>query len=252
MTDELRRKAIEVTREAYDTAIKFNHFPEKKHKALAAKYPEGEKAYYNKEITTLLDEAFNKSMVASAWINSNMPIITADQIAVHILEMLLQWEEKRYKTNVKYIPNYTGETDEDRLKDVKDEAEAFFRIYYNYTKLKEMTKQANTKMAYSLHHTTIADIYEKCYPDVIDCNFLTFCNAVYNPDTFSNAGGTKSNLMLFLNVMSKFRSLGSAWRKDACASKEWDVKECSKRSAKDECGNTPEWYEMIKKLTESR
>lgn len=216
---------------------KTDPYPHRKHTALAGRYSEGAKAYYDKQIDILLADASNKSFMAGMWINGGCPnmadAIYTRQIPILYIELL-------------YGKLAFRKSDDDFLNFVKDDLELFFMIYFNYLRLKNDAVKANTKIKYNIPLSIVAEIYDACNPCVVNCGPLEFCNAIYNPDTFCNIQGVKSNLMLFVNLSSKIKGLGVKWKKDVCASMGWAESECSKRSIRDDM--SADWCIVLQKM----
>jgi hypothetical protein len=238
--EDFRNRAIAVVRDAVDEVVyKCCLYPEKRHKALASIYPAGVKAYYDDAIVQLIKEAPNKSMTANKWVNEGMP-----DIGVSIVTDAILYDFEN-SVHLSPILNRNYQTEDEKLNYIKEEAISFFRVFYEYKRLQQASISAITQMKYTLSPQTITNIYNCCYPEIVQCNYLTFCNAIFNPDTFCNIDGGKSNLMLLVNRLAKIRSLGVKWKKDVCESKKWDVSECSRRSSKSDV--VPTWFTNLHK-----
>lgn len=234
--EELRSQIVVRCRRAIDK-VKSCPYPEKQHIALATKYSGGAKVYYDNQIDVVLSEAPEKSFMGAMWINGGCPNLSEALYADQIPELYC---------NIIYKKKLLRGSDKDFLEFVEEDLEAFFISYYTYLRLKNASIKANTKAKYDISLLTVAQIYDICFPDALDCSPLTFCNAIYNPDTFCNIQGVKSNLMLFVNLMSKIKGLGPKWRKEVCLSMSWSESECSKRSIRNDIA--ADWCTMLKDL----
>lgn len=206
---------------------------EGKHATLAKRYKDGIKAYYDNQIYELLSNP--ETGIGGAWVISGCPDLTGhlDLIPAYYIRL----HKDLFKEDIK----------PDDLKTIEGDLSDFFRMYFQYLFLKSESTNANTKAKYDIPLSVVAKIYDICCPAVIDCHQLVFCNAVYNPDTFCNIHGVKSTLMLFVNLVSKIRGLGTSWRKEVCNSMNWDEKECSKRSVPNDI--SAKWCNELKKLS---
>lgn len=99
-------------------------YPELQHKTLAKSYPEGEAAYFRKEIYDLLCEIPKHTGIGNAWINSGTPKVTGDMAINYYIEL----------SNNKF---YNFESDNDFLKFSKSDFTRFLRDYYAWAKFKE-------------------------------------------------------------------------------------------------------------------
>lgn len=99
-------------------------YPELQHKTLSKSHPEGEAAYFRKEIYDLLCEIPKHTGIGNAWINSGTPKVTGDMAINYYIEL----------SNNKF---YNFESDNDFLKFTKDDFTTFLRDYYAWAKYKE-------------------------------------------------------------------------------------------------------------------